>query len=169
MCLPKKLALAITCFGIGFLFLWQALVIENITDSLPRGVYIRNIFDASPDVGDIVKFRLPPNMRRYFENSDWWSAWFMQPQNGMLKVVVATNGDIACDNDGVFTVNGNAIVPIRYDMPNANDIPHIDGCIAIAYNEVLVATESERSIDSRYFGAIRVEECSVYVPLLTWQ
>lgn len=166
--IPLKAGIVVTAVGIGGLALWSSLVVENITDSMPRGYYVRDVFDASPDSGDIVFFHLPANMRSYVGLSEQWSAWFSKRQNGMLKAVVATSGDVVCDNDSRLSINGKDVIGINYAIPNSDALPRIGGCIRLAHNEIAVATKSERGIDSRYFGAVRVEECTVYVPLLTW-
>ena len=167
--LPLKLGSAVTAICVGGLFAWGTLVVENITDSMSRGYYIRDVFDASPSKGDIVFFRRPENVRQYFAASDSWSIWFDAPRNGMLKTVVATSGDVVCDTDGKFSVNGYDIVSINYDIPNSDALPRIGGCIRLAHNEVAVATNSARGIDSRYFGAVRTEDCTVYLPLWMWR
>lgn len=140
----------------------------NPTNSLPKGIYVRSIVPIRK--GSIVWFRLPETMRPYVGQYPEWLAFFDKPGNGLMKPVVAVEGDEICREAAtdVFTVAGEFKGVALADGPDGHELPRWRGCRQLGPNEIAVFSDRiPDSLDSRYFGPLRIDEVRTYRPLWT--
>jgi type IV secretory pathway protease TraF len=99
----------------------------NATRSLPRGLYVRTFEPIRR--GAIVWFPLPAALRSYVATFPGAAAWFEKPSNGLLKPVAGMGGDVICrGEDGVFSLNGEALGRVPATGPEGRGLPAWQGC-----------------------------------------
>jgi type IV secretory pathway protease TraF len=132
----------------------------NISASVPYGLYRLEAVSASPPVGTLALLPAPQVVW------PWWSRWLP-----MLKPVAAVGGAMVCASEHVLFVDGLAYGPI-YQEAHGQALPQFldaSTCRAVPEGEVFLASAVERSLDSRYFGPVRLAELTALaVPVVTW-
>jgi conjugative transfer signal peptidase TraF len=142
------------------LLLWGAhhTVVLNLEPSVPLGVWRLRPVPATIERGMVVKFPAPAAS---FPWHPWWVPF--------LKPVVGLPGDVVCvDAEGVWVREEwyGPVVTAAAGRP----LPHLDGCQTVRVGEVFVASPNARSLDSRYYGPIKVEQVThVAMPAWTWR
>lgn len=146
------------------------LITENWTNSLPLGLYIRAF--REPTQGVLLWFPMPDAIAGYIRK--YYPAeyeWFRQPANGFLKPIVGVAGDTMCrDKREVFSVNGKPLgIALTRDL-RGHPLPSWRGCRRITAGNVAVFSDHDTgSIDSRYFGLVRIpDNAATYRPFITW-
>lgn len=131
----------------------------NPTTSLTPGIYVRTF--QRPVVGDIVKFKMPPSMIKWLESHGAEDAaeFFSRPENGLIKTVVAENGDIVCVIGDDVNVNGTAVGTIFHGMLEWKE------CRPMGPDELFVMTPTKDGIDSRMYGPILRKDARTYALL----
>jgi type IV secretory pathway protease TraF len=139
----------------------------NGTRSLPRGIYIRTFEPIRR--GAIVWFPLPAAMRSYVAAFPGAAAWFDRPSNGLLKPVVGLKGDVICrGDDGVFSLNGEALDRVPAAGPDGRPLPAWQGCKQLGQGELAVFSgRIPDSLDSRLYGPVAAADAHVYRALWT--
>jgi type IV secretory pathway protease TraF len=138
-----------------------AVALINESPSLPRGVYVR-VHAANIGRGAVVALRQPESVRPYL------SRLGMPAEVRLIKRVAATGGDRVC-SDGRWL-----IAPMRTVRIHARDrtgvaLPAWRGCRRLAPDERLLLGDTPSSLDSRYFGPVRIAQIEgVYRETLTW-
>ena len=73
-----------------------------------------------------------------------------------------------CNVDNVLYVNDVDHGPIHLDV-HGKALPHLQGCQVVPEQHVFLASTQPYSLDSRYFGPVRVTDLTAQaLPLLTW-
>lgn len=132
----------------------------NTTASLPRGLWRVVAAPGTVRVGDVVTFCPPLNAAIALARNRGYVAGGACPGGiePMMKPVVALAGDMVEASELGVAVNGTRIIrsaPLLHDadgrpLPQALPEP-----IAVSQDQVwVISSHSERSFDSRYFGAI---------------
>ena len=137
------------------------MALVNESPSLPRGVYVRT---SAPEIGRgaVVAIRQPEIVRAYLSRQG------MPAEVRLIKRVAATGGDTVC-SDGRWL-----IAPMRTVRIHARDragvaLPAWRGCRRLASDERLLLGDTPASLDSRYFGPVRIAQIEgVYRETLTW-
>lgn len=137
------------------------LAVFNITDSMPRGLYVRSPFEKI-HIGSIVTIPMPETMREYVRAYPTWSAFF--DNHRLIKTVVAINGDTICRDDMKnFSVNGNVLGKAYDRGPDGRFLPSWIGCKRLLQDEIAVFSDGlPDSLDSRYWGATPAKTARVY-------
>ena len=121
----------------------------NYTPSIPRGLYWITP-SGPPRVGELVAFPIPESVRDLM-----YSRQYVHRSIRLLaKPVLAVAGDDVCVRGGCLHVNGAPHGTILDVDPAGRALPHYDHCGVLSPGQLYVATEHERSFDSRYFGPI---------------
>ena len=123
------------------------LVLQNVTPSLPLGLYIRS--PAPIRLGTVVAVRQPKSAQAYLRGLGW------PPDALLLKHVSATAGAMACSDAHALVVAG--VPPLaRWTRDRlGHPLPAWTGCHRLAADELIVAGDTATSFDSRYFGPVR--------------
>lgn len=137
----------------------------NPSPSLPRGWYLRS---SEPiERGSLVWFRLPAVMDEYVASLPGMTAWYGEPENGLLKPVAAIAGDTICRDGLAFSINGRVVGTALQSGPSGWPLPVWSGCRLLAVSEIAVFSDRiPDSNDSRYYGAIAASAAVAYRPWL---
>lgn len=139
-------------------------ITENITDSLPRGLYIRSF--APVERSPFLTFGLPDNMRAFFDaRGD--IGFFGHPRHGFLKRVAAVAGDEVCGDGRTISINGKVVGTIRTNIPHQELLPVWTECRRLLDGEVLPMADAPGSIDGRFYGPVSAARATGYRML--WQ
>jgi conjugative transfer signal peptidase TraF len=131
----------------------------NLSPSVPLGLYLLRRVPAPLERGMLVVFPVPPSVQL------WWSRWLP-----LLKPIAGLPGDTVCVWAQTFLVNGRSFGPVLTESSDGRPVPRLDGCFTVAPDAVIVASDTPRSLDSRYFGAVPIAQLEgVATPLLTWR
>lgn len=165
----RPLLLGLACYSLwaGSAVLWHAWgppLLLNLTASLPPGLYL--LLPVHPLThGTLVVFPPPATVAPLLV-----ARGYLAPHTPLLKPVAALPGDAVCVQDeGVF-IQGLFVAPVASVDGAGRRLPRWRGCVTLADGEVFVlSTWSPRSVDSRYFGPVRVSTIAgVARPLWTW-
>ena len=121
------------------------LVLENVTRSLPTGLY-HNVA-GRPAPGAVVAVRQPAVARAYLR------ALGFPAEALLLKRVVATSGTVCATAHGVVA-DSRVFVRRKRDRLGSF-LPQWEGCRRLD-GEAFLAGDDARSFDSRYFGPVRI-------------
>ncbi|MBD3833518.1 MAG: S26 family signal peptidase [Brevundimonas sp.] len=138
-----------------------ALALINESPSLPRGVYVRT---SAPEIGRgaVVAIRQPEIVRTYLARQG------MPAEVRLIKRVAATGGDTVC-SDGRWLIAPMRTVRIHARDRSGVALPAWRGCRRLAPDERLLLGDTPASLDSRYFGPVRIAQIEgVYRETLTW-
>lgn len=141
----------------------------NASVSMPRGLWVET---AKRPVtrGDIVVACLPDGdvQRRYLGPGGCPDG----RREPVLKPVAAVAGDVVAVDDAGVTVNG-ATLPNTAPMDRdgaGRVLVHQAGTFIVPDGAVWLIVQRRDSYDSRYFGAVRVDQIeAVAAPLLVWR
>jgi type IV secretory pathway protease TraF len=68
-----------------------------------------------------------------------------------------------------LTIGGEAYGWV-YIEAGGSRLPHITGCLTVGEGEVFVASKTSRSLDSRYFGPVKIADLvASATPVLVWR
>lgn len=145
----------------------------NLTGSMPRGIYLRTS-SAVIKTGDFVQVCLDDSLANFAVQRG-----YLHPGNcknhtqPLLKKVVAVAGDRILLSPHSTKING---IPLAHSAvlntdPYNRPLPSVQhGTYILKTNQSwLYGTESNRSWDSRYFGAVDSSSIqNIVKPLFTW-
>ena len=141
----------------SLLVCWLAGIRLNLSGSMPRGIY--QITHGTPVRGAIVLVCLPPRLAMYAHQRRYVPNGSCPDGSAPIgKPIIASGGDtVVVAEDGV-RIGGRLVL---YSKPLSRDgkgrlLLHVPiGTYVVRPNEIwLLSTHSERSFDSRYFGAV---------------
>jgi len=94
----------------------------------------------------------------------WHTAWAP-----LLKPIAAVAGEQVCVEDGGLRIGGESYGKV-YTEAGGERLPHLTGCLTVGEGEVFVASKNDRSLDSRYFGPVKIADLTARaVPVLGWR
>lgn len=126
----------------------QPLIIYNVTDSLPHGVY-RVIKQQTYKRGDLIVFPIPEEVRSLVLERGW-----MKPDSYLIKPVAAINGDKVWITSGQVFVNGMSFGATKKQDRHGLPLPSFVFNETLSTGKISVLQRSDDSFDSRYFGQI---------------
>jgi type IV secretory pathway protease TraF len=130
----------------------------NIEPSVPLGIYRLHAVAPPLTRGMLVVLPVPASVRR------WHATW-----TPFLKPVAAVAGEEVCVEDGGLVVGTEPYGRV-YTEAGGERLPHLTGCLTIGEGEVFVASKNYRSLDSRYFGPVKIADLSAWaMPVLVWR
>jgi type IV secretory pathway protease TraF len=125
----------------------------NVSPSTPLGLYRLHPVARPLTRGTLVIVHVPG-----------WSARTVP----FLKPVAAVASEWVCRLGGTLMIHNEDYGPI-YEESGGHRIPHLDGCLQVPDDHVFLASKADRSLDSRYFGPVAIEQLlAIATPLLTW-
>jgi conjugative transfer signal peptidase TraF len=136
----------------------------NVSPSVPVGLYRRLPLPDAVERGMLVI--LPVSVLPWHRPK---LPSFLRPVP-LLKPVVAVEGDEVCVSEAGIWIRDQWYGPVLTEA-NGLPLPHPlpDGCTTLAAGEVFVATATDRSLDSRYFGPVQLEMIRARaIPVWTW-
>jgi type IV secretory pathway protease TraF len=93
-----------------------------------------------------------------------WTHWWLP----LLKPVAALPGEQVCVRENILYLGGRDYGPV-YTSADGKTLPRLTGCIEIQADEVFLASPVRGSMDSRYFGPMKVGTIRAQaVPVWTW-
>ncbi len=134
----------------------------NLSPSVPLGFYVlrpRGI----PRQGDVVALSVPPAVRDLVARRG-----YLPPGYTLLKHVVAVSGDAVCFCDHRFTAHGQLIGTIAPTDTEGRPLVPSTFCGPLPSGMAVIATDADRSFDSRYFGPVAVSTLTVARALWTF-
>lgn len=136
----------------------------NYTASMPRGLYYTSA--CSPQKNDIIQFRPPERIWNFAMDRH-----YVDPaMEGLLKKLVAIEGDRVCWANNMISVNGVVLGKVADMDSQSRPLGHAPGCVTLPPDHYLpMAPGFEKSFDGRYFGFIQsshIQFCAR--PLLTF-
>jgi len=130
----------------------------NIEPSVPVGVYRLHAVRTPLTRGMLVLLPVPLSVQH------WKSRW-----TPLLKPVAAVAGDQVCVTEEELTIGDEPYGRI-YHEARGYPLPHMAGCLTIGEGHIFVASQTYRSLDSRYFGPVPVPEVrALATPLWVWR
>jgi type IV secretory pathway protease TraF len=129
----------------------------NLTASAPRGVWAVHPVPPVVERGMWVTLAVPEAVRAFAPR---WTT--------LLKYVAAVEDDVVCVSDRTLWIRGVWYGPV-YTQVQGQPILHLgDGCFAVEPGRVFLASQAEKSMDSRYFSSVAITDLrAVATPLLT--
>jgi type IV secretory pathway protease TraF len=128
----------------------SSIITENVTDSLPRGYYIRTF--VAPERSPFIAFPMPESMRAFFTKRG--DIGFFDGGGEFIKRVGAAAGDEVCVIGDALRVNGVIFGKIRRDIPKQEFLPRWSECRRLEPGEILPLADAPGSIDGRFYGPI---------------
>jgi conjugative transfer signal peptidase TraF len=154
------LLVAVITVGVGACtgrhFLW------NLSPSLPRGLYLLEP-SRVPRRGAVVAFEPPP-----LAAAEVAARHYLPEGASLLKIVAALPGDRVCLHESAFVVNGESLGPIVRRDSAGRPLTPFDFCGRVPPGRAFVATTTQLSYDSRYFGPVALSSLTVAVPAWTY-
>ncbi len=137
-------------------------VTVNVTASMPRGIY--RVASGHPlRRGSIVVFVPPETARRLLtERRDLPSSF------RLLKQMVAVPGDRVCIDAGRYIVGGHVISAVADHDRLGRPLEPYQFCGVVPDGRAFVAANGASSLDSRYFGPVRLADLIPVWPLWTF-
>lgn len=160
--------------GVAVLYFLQSMFVINVTQSLPRGIYLKN--DAPPQKGDLVLLCLPPNDMTREAAARGYIGYGKCPggYGYLLKQIWAVSGDIVqVDKAGVW-INGELRPNSQSFERDAAGRP-IPGLLGREFilgpDEFFCASDyNVKSFDGRYFGPLgRQNIICTLTPFYLWE
>jgi conjugative transfer signal peptidase TraF len=134
----------------------------NVTPSLPRGLYWLTA-DHDPRRGSIVVLFPPAPFRELIAQRG-----YLPSSVPLLKRVVALPGDTVCTTAGRYLAAGVDLGPAASADAAGRQLPSFfPFCDTVPPGAAFVAGHGPSSLDSRYFGPVRLSTLTVVVPLWT--
>lgn len=144
--------------ALGALLLSTRWVTFNAQGSVPYGFYRLVAVPSRLERGMLV-ILWPPRV------TSPWHPWWLR----MLKPIAALPGDQVCILSAGLWVNGEPYGPVLTEA-HGKALPRLRGCFAVHDGEVLLATQTVRTLDGRYFGVVPVSALTAQaLPLWTWR
>jgi conjugative transfer signal peptidase TraF len=139
----------------------------NLMTSVPRGLYQLST-PTSPLVrGMLVTVQTPASIALMRARHGWVASWWL-----ILKPIAAVAGDEVCQDARTLSITtGLPGTTQTFGLvePSLLSIPTPGTCLTIPDGTVYVASHAPRSLDSRYFGVVPVEDIRAQaIPLWTW-
>lgn len=162
---PRRTFLLVGLGGLAFIgvaCLLSSRLAWNLTDSLPRGLYLR-LPQGSPNKGDIVAFQVPQKVRRMV-----FDRRYLPPRAQLFKRVIAVTGDRVCTREGRYSVNDETIGKVLDVDTRGDPLPVHRFCGVVPPGHYYVGSRSPRSFDSRYFGPVASASLTRLLPLWTY-
>ena len=157
------LILVLTTTAIAFSI--RSHVTINVSDSLPKGVYILN-YIKDPDTikkGDIVLFDTPENAKKYI-----YGRGYLNPNvKQLLKKVAATNKDHVMRINNKLYINRLSHSTFKEMDSLKRPLPYLSTKeLQPREEELLVLGTNQNSFDSKYFGTIKRSDVKATAKLL---
>jgi conjugative transfer signal peptidase TraF len=121
----------------------------NLTDSLPRGLYLRRRAAAAPARNAIVAIPVPPSVEGLV-----FGRRYLPAGAQLFKRVAGLPGDRVCVNRERYEVNGELLGPVLASDSAGNALPSALFCGVVPEGMYFLAGDTRRSFDSRYFGPV---------------
>lgn len=125
------------------------LLLQNVTPSLPLGLYLRT--PDAPKTGIIIAVRQPEPARGYLRDLGY------PPDALLLKRVAAGPGDRACRLGDRVVVARRFVGAFDHDSKGQR-LPVWRECRALRQDELFLLGDTAGSFDSRYFGPVKRSE-----------
>ncbi len=147
---PLTVALVTGCLAVAELANPAPLLIWNLTESVPPGLYINTGNVAQK--GTIVAIN-PPLATRIFLSKRGYL-----PENvPLLKQVAAIPEDEICHTSDLVLINKEPAARIKISDSLGRQLPQRAGCFVLQDDEFFLLGSHKNSLDGRYFGATKSE------------
>ncbi|PQA89242.1 S26 family signal peptidase [Hyphococcus luteus] len=143
-------AAAIAAMAFGALSKTAPRIVWNASRSAPTGLY--SISKRLPGKGDFVLAAPPPALETLIEERG-----YLPPGTPLLKRVAGLGGDRICRDGARLVLNGVIVARARKSDSDGRPLPQWSGCITLGAGEIFLLNDHERSLDGRYFGAMKRE------------
>lgn len=128
-------------------------ILYNKSDSAPIGWY-RLDPNGAPKRDAMVAAFAPAQARNLADMRD-----YLPYEIPLLKSVWAVGGEKVCSENGTIRAPNRPDIYALAQDGLGRDLPHWEGCITLSDRQVfLVSTYVQNSFDSRYFGAVELED-----------
>ncbi len=164
-----KAVLKIVAFCVVSYAICQAVnysVYVNVTESLPRGVYVR-VPKFELNRGDYVVYEPSEEIKKLIRENGWGEG-----EQKFLKQVGGVKGDeYEVDKvHQIFLINGKYAGQVFKTDNAGHKMPQLEGKNTVKEGEILPTGTNLRSFDGRYTGAIRISEVKAkVVPVILWE
>jgi conjugative transfer signal peptidase TraF len=138
----------------------------NVSPSVAVGLYRRLPLPDPVERGMLVILPVPVSVEPWHRPK---LPTFLRPVP-LLKPVVAVEGDEVCVTEAGIWIRDQWYGPVLTEA-NGLPLPHPlpEGCTTLSAGEVFVATATDRSLDSRYFGPVNIHAIRARaIPVWTW-
>jgi len=136
-------------FLLLFLLPQHPRLILNQSESVPIGLYMQRTKSALTK-GDIIAFKMPGSFL-----SEALKRKYVRDQTLLLKPIGALAGDYVCYREGYLWINNINVGKTRHFDSEGRKLPVYSECRQLASEEVFVLSSTEKSLDSRNFGALK--------------
>ena len=138
-------------FGSG-----EKIIYVNLTDSVPRGVYMR-VPKSKILRGDYIVYEPTEKIQEIMVANGWGNG-----KEKFLKIVVGISGDKYEIREN-FLVNGKNLGRVCAKDSEGHELPKIYGKYTVEAGEILPAGTNVKSFDGRYTGTIKESEIEAKV------
>lgn len=138
----------------------------NVTESLPRGVYVR-VPKFEIMRGDYVVYEPSEKIKKLIRENGWGEG-----EQKFLKQVGGVRGDeYEVDKvHQIFLINGKYAGQVFKTDSAGHKMPQLEGKKTVGEGEILPTGTNLRSFDGRYTGAIKISEVETkVVPLIIFE
>ena len=138
-------------------------VIINETGSMQKGLYARTGDAFDPKHGDIIAMPMGQSAQQYLRDKLGYPAKTL-----LVKRVAALPGEKICRAENVVILPDRTVPVMKHDN-KGNVLSSWAGCHTLSPNEVFILGDHPSSFDSRYFGAVQIEDLvGTYREVLSW-
>ena len=134
----------------------EKIIYVNLTDSVPRGVYVR-VPKNKIMRGDYIVYEPTEKIQKIMVANGWSNG-----KEKFLKIVVGISGDKYEIGEN-FIVNGKNLGEVLAKDSEGHELPNIYGKYKVGAGEILPAGTNVKSFDGRYTGTIKESEIEAKV------
>jgi len=152
--MKNKLYIVITLSAFSFIiFLYTCsfFFIIQISNSFPRGIYLKKTVPETIAIGKLVLFEIPPEIKTFMIDREWIPTYV---NYYLMKPVAAIAGDhVSVHADSVF-VNHIFKGSVKKVDQQGLMLPQYYYNGELTQNTYFLLASAHNSFDSRYFGPI---------------
>ena len=134
----------------------ERIIYVNLTDSVPRGVYVR-VPKNKIMRGDYIIYEPTEKIQKIMIANGW-----SKGKEKFLKIAVGISGDKYEIGEN-FIVNRKNLGRVFAKDSSGHELPKIYGKYEVAEGEILPAGTNVKSFDGRYTGTIKESEIEAKV------
>lgn len=166
----------VTAFLVADLAWWVFGITTNSTVSMPVGLWTSHSVSSPLRRGDIVVICATSDPRFAYYVGPYVGPGHCNGLEPMLKPIAAVAGDMVEVTEAGVIVNGGLIAHSARQTADGKGrsmaalFPPIEGKQAVVDGTVWLIAPTDKSFDSRYFGALQVSAVIAKAyPLLVWE
>lgn len=144
-------AAAIVLLSIAMAVEFAPRLVWNATPSAPIGLYL--VTYKAPVIGEYVLVNASGDAKKLIDERD-----YLPPDTPLVKRVAALSGAETCRENAKIYIDGVHVADALAVDSSGRDMPVWSGCFTLQSAELFLLNDHQKSLDGRYFGAIKASQ-----------